>query len=301
MFVGAQPGTIQGERESLQGNRMFTAARSPQKAEFDDVSSVCAYLDSGAFSDPPQKRLSPEEALNRQLAFETKASRKWGADWKAQGLVSYDRLIDEVWSNGKRHKRRWSISEADRAVFETIEAANYLVSQRQKVSPRKLILSAQGVDAIQYKDCMQEILAIAQPEDIIGLGGWCILGRFKSWIPEFWRTIHATLPMIAANGNKNIHIFGVLYQPVLGNLLWLADQYDLSVSTDSSAPIKSAACTTEAKRKKAGVRCKSGYWKDNVDWWVRTLDGLRQSEYYQRPPSLQLVRQLSLLELRGAK
>lgn len=295
LFVGGQPGTIQGERESLEGNRMFTAVRSPQNAAFDNVANVHALLDSGAFSDSPKDRLTPEGALNRQLTFEDKASNKWGGDWKAQAFVSYDLLVDEVWVSGKRHKRRWSISEADIAVNKTVEAAKYLVSQRQRLSPRRLILSAQGVDAIQYRECMQEILAVAGPNDIIGLGGWCILGRFKSWLPEFWRTLRITLPLIAQNGNKDIHIFGVLYQPALGGLLWLADYYGLRVSTDSSAPIKSAACTTAAKRKKAGVRCASGYWRDNVDWWVNSLDALHHTGYYQEPPKLQLARQLPLL------
>lgn len=294
LFVGAQPGTIQGERDTLQGNRMFTASRSPRKNTFDNVVDIYAYLDSGAFSDSPQDRLTPEGALNRQLTFEQRASAKWGGNWTARAFVSYDLLIDEVWSNGKRHKRRWSIADADIAVLKTIEAAKYLVSQRQILAPRKVILSAQGVDAIQYRECMQEILAIAEPDDIIGFGGWCILGRYKSWLPEFWQTLWTCLPLIAQNNNKDIHIFGVLYQPALGGLLWLADHYGLQVSTDSSAPIKSAACTTEAKRKKAGVRCTSGYWRDNVDWWINTLASLQQSEYYRKPPNSTMVRQLTL-------
>lgn len=295
LFVGGHPGTVQGDRENLTGDRMFTASRPPQLAAFPCLADLNAYLDSGAFSDPPERRLTPEGALDRQLAWEYKASEKWGSHWQASGLVSYDLLIDEVWANGKRHKRRWSIKDADRAVTETIDAARYLAGQRDRLSPRRLILSAQGVDAIQYRECIQEVLAIAQPGDIIGFGGWCILGRFKSWLPEFWRTLQATLPLVAANGNQDIHIFGVLYQPALGGLLWLADRYGLSVSTDSSAPIKSAACTSPESRRKAGVRAE-GHWHNNVEWWRNSLATLHGSEWYREPPDTGLIRQLSFQE-----
>lgn len=301
LYVGGHAGTIQKERETMAGKRMFSAAHRPQLAAF-DANQVDGYIDSGAFTDKPRERLTPEQALNRQLNWEIKATEKWSVygkvsgDWMAKGIVSYDLLIDEVWTNEKRHKQRWSIKEADQAVRETVIAAQYLVSQRERLAPRKLILSCQGVDAIQYRECMQEILSIASPNDVIGFGGWCILGRFKSWIPEFWRTLRATLPLIATNGNTNIHIFGVLYQPALGGLVWLADRYGLSVSTDSTAPIKSAICTTPEKRKKAGCRVASGYWLDNVNWWINSLKHIRGSEYYQEPPDLEMVRQLSFFE-----
>lgn len=299
LFVGGHAGTIQGERETFAGNRMFTASYPPQLAAF-DVDKINGYIDSGAFSDSPKDRLSFEDALKRQLDFEIKATEKWARygnitkPWRSQALVSYDLLIDEVWNGGQKHKRRWSISQADWAVTETIAAAQYLTSQRVGLYPRRLILSCQGVDAWQYQACTQEILKIAQPDDIIGLGGWCILGRFKSWIPEFWRTIYLVLPMIAANGNRDIHIFGVLYQPVLGGLLWLADKYGLSVSTDSSAPVKSAACKSPERLKKAG--CRAPGYLNNVKWWIDTLANLRQSPYYRQPPELKPQRQLSIFE-----
>lgn len=292
LYVGGQPGTIQGHKDDLTGNRMFTAAHRAKIIEA-DVSQISAYLDSGAFSDPPEKRLSPDEALCRQLAWEQRAGDKWGSNWRAQGVVSYDLLIDETWINGERHKRRWSIRQADRAVMETVKAAEYLTMQRQHLAPRQLILSCQGVDAIQYRECTQAILVLAQPGDIIGLGGWCILGRLTSLLPEFWKTLRATLPLVADKGIKDVHIFGVLYQPALGGLLWLADQYDLSISTDSSAPIRSAACTSERTRKKAGVRA-AGNWRNNVQWWIEALGNLRESEFYKEPPKLELSRQLSL-------
>lgn len=294
LFVGGQPGTIRGDHDDLVGKRMFTAVHRPRFI-YGDIAAIDGYLDSGAFSDPPQNRLEPDEALSRQLAWENKAGDKWSYSWQAQGIVSYDLLIDETWVNGQRHKRRWSIGQADGAVEETIRAAKYLATQRRWLAPRRLILSCQGVDAIQYRECTQEILNLARPGDIIGLGGWCILGRRTTLLPEFWKTIRAIFPLVAARGIRDVHIFGVLYGPALGGMLWLADQYGLAVSTDSSAPIRSAACTSTRTRKKAGVRVMDGDWRDNVRWWVNYLGGLRSSEFYKEPPDLALGRQLSLI------
>jgi len=295
LYIGGQPGTVRGDQDDLSGYRMFTAAHRPRKIET-SPKKILGYLDSGAFSDPADKRLSSDEALCRQLAWERKANDQWGAPWQAQGIVSYDLLIDETWVNGEKHKRRWSIKQADIAIRETIEAAQYLTTQRPHLTPRRLILSCQGVDAIQYRECAQAILNLAQPQDIIGLGGWCILGRVRSLLPEFWKTLYAVLPLVADKGIKDVHIFGVLYQPALGGLLWLADQYGLNISTDSSAPIRSAVCTSDRTRKKAGCRV-NGDWRDNVQWWIETLGNLRQSEFYREPPNLPLSRQLPLFDL----
>jgi hypothetical protein len=294
LFVGGHAGTLPGrngerEREDLAGKRMFTAAHRPNKLLYLD--HVQGIIDSGAFTDSLDSRLTPEQSLERQLAWEDKASQLWEHNWLAYGLVSYDVLIDETWSSGERKKQRWSINQAEWAVRETIESARYLAGKREELKPRRLILSCQGVDSIQYRECMTEILKVSIPDDIIGFGGWCILGRMTRYLPEFWRTLRATFPLIQEAGIKDIHIFGVLYQPALGGMLWLADRYGLRISTDSTAPV--LACTYKNK-KKAGVRVESGYWRDNTDWWVQTLANLRQSPYYKEPPTLELCRQLDL-------
>lgn len=292
LFVGGHAGTIQGEREDLAGDRMFTAAHPPQAARFRAASLVNGIVDSGAFTDHWSKRLTVEAALDRQFAFERKAMHIWQSDaWYAAGFVSYDLLIDEVWTpENIKIKRRWSIHDADRAVSATVEAAQYLSSQRDRVAPRTLILSCQGVDAMQYEECVAEVLKIAQPHDWIGLGGWCILGRQKRWMSTFWQTIRRVLPHIAASGVRHMHIFGVLYQEALGGLVWEADRYGLTVSTDSTAPV--LACTWKDK-KKSGARC--DYWRDNVAWWINTLAGLRSSQYYKQPPRLEAIRQETFL------
>jgi hypothetical protein len=200
--------------------------------------------------------------------------------------VSYDLLIDETWVAGERHKRRWGIREAERAVEETVRAASYLAGKRDELAPRTLVLSCQGVDALQYEECAREVLAVARPGDWLGLGGWCILGRHKTLMPVFWQTLWRVLPAVAGAGLSHVHIFGVMYLPALGGLLWLADRFGLSVSTDSTAPI--LACTWR-NQKKAGARC--AYWRDNVGWWVRTLGELRSSPYYSKPPCLEPARQ----------
>lgn len=201
-------------------------------------------------------------------------------------------MIDETWVAGKRHKRRWTVRAAESAVVETVDAAAYLASQREALTPRTLVLSTQGVDAMQYTAAVEAVLHYALPSDWIGLGGWCILGRWQSWMPTFWATLYQVLPLIAERGVRHVHIFGVLFRPALGGLLWLADQHGLVVSTDSSAPMLSARYTDPVKLKKAGARAPD--WESNVVWWQHTLATLRQSTYYRRPPYVPATRQLTL-------
>jgi hypothetical protein len=285
LVVGGQSWSVQGERDDLAGARCFTAAHAPQFTN----PAATVLLDSGAFTDSPAGRLTPDGALARQLAWERAAGERLEREWQAETLVSYDLLIDEVWTNGLRHKRRWSVREADGAVRETVAGAAYLASQRAALAPRRLMLSCQGVDAIQYAECAAAVLRYAVAGDVIGLGGWCILGRWQSWLPEFWATCYSVLPLIAHAGVDRVHILGVLWQPALGGLLWLADQHGISVSTDSSAPL--LACT-RGDLKKAGAR--APYWRDNVEWWRKTLAELRSSAYYRQPPRPIAGRQLEL-------
>lgn len=279
LYVGGHASTVQGEVQNLTGYRCFTAARRPQVCRM-DVNEIEGLLDSGAFSDAPESRLTPDQALARQLRWEDQASSKWGGRWQAAGLVSYDRLIDETWIDGARHKRRWSVADADKAVAETVEAARFLASRRRELWPRQLFLACQGVDAGQYRDCVAEVLKVANPDDCLGFGGWCILGRYKRLLPEFFKTLDLSLPLIARAGLTRVHIFGVLWEPALAGMLWLADEYGLSVSTDSSAPI--LACTWK-NQAKAGVRVACGRWRCNVGWWRRHLAGLRESRFYRNP------------------
>lgn len=276
LYVGGHASYIQGEREDLAGERMFTAAHPPPGGP--RPTTIQGILDSGAFTDRRQRRLTPDQALERQLRWEQRAIEKWEFPWQAHALVSYDLLIDETWIQGQREQRRWSVQATEVAVQETILAAHFLASQRERLSPRILVLTAQGVDALQYAECSAEVLRVAQSVDWFGFGGWCPLGRRTTLLPEFWRTLRLVLPMVAKAGVRHVHIFGVLYLPALGGLVYLADQHGLSVSTDSTAPI--LACTRRDK-KRAGVRAE--YWRDNVQWWKASLSSLRTSCHYRQP------------------
>jgi hypothetical protein len=291
LYVGADAKSVQGRRFNLSGPRCFSAAYGPNILFLPgEPGHVDALLDSGAFSDQPDRRLVPETALARQLAWELKARRKWQSpDFTVNRLVSYDLLIDEKWTGGVRKKERWSVAEADRAVRVTVDAAAYLSGRRADVLPRRLVLACQGVDAAQYAECVAGVLSHATTDDWIGLGGWCVLGLFRSWIPTFWTSVRKILPMIAGVGVRHVHIFGVTYLPVLGPLLWLCDRCGLTLSTDGSGPVLNVT-----RRNVAQSGAKEPTWEGNVRWWQDALAGLRESVHYSEPPRCDVRRQLSM-------
>lgn len=187
--------------------------------------------DSGAFSDSHIHRLTFEAALKRQIDH---AIQYKYAD-KITHRASYDLLIDEVWENGNRHKRRWTVDAASDAVEHTVAAAEYLSKNRNGLG---LILSAQGVDENQYLECVKRIIPYLDTErDFLGLGGWCITGKLpKAMMGVFTRTINLVVPYAAEYGIKHIHIWGVMYAPALGQLLYQCDQHGITLSTDSVGP-----------------------------------------------------------------
>lgn len=215
---------------------------------------------------------------NREMsAYADSAICVW--DGQSRGTRS---LIEEM-------KQRWSVGEAEAAVRVTVDAAEYLSRRRRDLKPRKLVLACQGVDDVQYVECVQAVLSYAEPDDTIGLGGWCILGWFRTWIPMFWQTARKVIPLIAAAGIASVHIFGVLFRPVLGGLLWLCDQHGIRLSTDSSAPLL-ATCFPDQNRSGA----LAPLWEDNVRLWKEALGDLPRSEYYREPPDPRISRQLDL-------
>lgn len=187
--------------------------------------------DSGAFQDSWATRLTFDAALDRQIAH----AAKYHYTDQIEYRVSYDLLIDEVWQDGQRTKRRWSVAQADEAIAVTIAAAKYLSNHRHDLP---LVLSAQGVDASQYRQCVEAILPyIDTTQDMLGLGGWCIIGmRPAEMMPVFRQTIRDVIPLAARQGVRRVHIFGVIYPVALGELLWICDQHDIAVSTDSTSP-----------------------------------------------------------------
>lgn len=274
LYVGGHAWSIAGQPNDAGGRRCFTAVYPPPR--YTPPDGLRVLLDSGAFSDAPAARLTPATALERQLAWEARAADVWGAPVAAEAIVSYDLLIDEVWSGNDRTKRRWSVADAERAVGVTVDAAAYLAARRRELAPRALVLSCQGVDAAQYTACVAAVLAHAQPGDWLGMGGWCIVGRWQSWLPEFRRTVAAIMPLAADAGLSRVHVFGVLWEPALAALVWHADQHGIAVSTDSTAPLLAA---TRGNGRKAGLRGTD--FRTNIDWWRAHLAGLRSSRWYR--------------------
>lgn len=288
LFVGGDAQNIQRRRYNLTGDRCFSASYGPgSRFTPEEAACVTGLLDSGAFSDAPEERLDPGAAMERQFAWERSALRWWKFPWTAWGLVSYDLLIDEKWTGRKRKKERWSVSEATRAVEVTVRAAEFLSACRSVLGARKLVLACQGVDAAQYAECVSGVLQFARRGDVLGLGGWCILGRHTTWIPVFRQTMRKVLPMVEAAGLDHVHIFGVMHRPVLGGLLWLADRHGIAVSTDSSGP---ALSVTWKNQRKAGAVKPT--WEENTAYHRDDLASLRSSVHYTEPPEREISRQL---------
>ena len=253
-----------------------------------DLSKIRLLFDSCAFTDVlTNSRVSFAIALERQLQTLAKMRRsqaryRFAIGCKETWLVSYDRLIDEKFVDGKRIKQRWSVDEAWEAVRQTVEAARYLASQRYRLDGYKLVLSCQGVDALQYQQCVEQVLEYATPDDVLGLGGWCILGKQKKWMPVFWEAMRRVIPLIAESGVRQVHIFGVTwlkphqgYEPPLPGLLRLCDEYGLSLSTDGRSPIANALW--KKTWRKAGATFP--YWRHNLAWAKAEMATLRDSEW----------------------
>lgn len=186
--------------------------------------------DSGAFSDGPEQRLCCEAALERQICH----AETYGYAAQIAHRASYDLLIDEKWYEGVRHKARWTEQDAQDAVNRTVQAASYLTHHRNALP---LILSAQGVSARQYMRCVERLLPLLEPQDVLGLGGWCITGKIPTqMLPIFRQTMRIVIPFVGKEGVRRVHIWGVCYARALGELLWLCDEQGITLSTDSSGP-----------------------------------------------------------------
>lgn len=102
---------------NLVGPRMFNGQYGPcTRYTRDEAPLVDGWCDSGAFNDAPEDRLTPDAALERQLLWEVRASEKWNWPYRHEGVVSYDLLIDEKWTHGRKKKERWTVRDADAAL-----------------------------------------------------------------------------------------------------------------------------------------------------------------------------------------
>lgn len=266
-----------GKREG----KPCTITKTPDCGNVNFAQTELLY-DSCAFTDVlTGDRITPEAALRRQLdtlrGLPTIPPEVW--------LVSYDRLIDEKHIAGSRIKERWSVEDGELAIVQTVEAAQYLNSQRHRLDGYKLVMSCQGVDAPQYQRCVERVLEVCQPNDVLGLGGWCILGKQKRWLPVFWEVCDRVIPIIAQAGLKQIHIFGCTWyksmkgfpEPPLIRLLRACDEHGLNLSVDSRSPIGNALWKDTWKQ--AGATFP--YWRHNLAWVKAELATLRDSAEYQ--------------------
>lgn len=241
--------------------------------------------DSGAFSDGPSSRLDVEQAMRRQLDH----AQSYNYVDRLDGFASYDLLIDEKWSDGIRAKKRWGEAEAEAAVEETVRAAQYLHDNRGSI-PSHLVLSAQGVTVKQYTDCVQRIAPFFEERDVLGLGGWCIIGQRRSLIGVFRQIIREIIP-IASQFTKRVHIWGVLYSPAIGELLWMCDQHGLKLSTDSSGPSVRPArgvwgymAWVDKDYQRPPVEVRGLHRARHVVACREWLDSFRTTEFYREPP-----------------
>lgn len=195
-------------------------------------------MDSGAFSDKTDERLSFEEALHRQVSH----AYRFGYVQQVGHIASYDLLIDEEWDEGKRRKVRWSHDKAEMAIAQTVLAAQYLASQRRSLQgvfghPVSLALSAQGVDVEQYMRCASQLVPLLERGDVFALGGWCITGLAPRLIlPSFCEIMTELIPYLGQQKVDRLHIWGCIFPEALGYLLYLCDQHAIRLSTDSSGP-----------------------------------------------------------------
>jgi len=242
--------------------------------------------DSGAFSDGPSSRLDSMSALHRQIAH----MHKYRYSSQVTHMASYDLLIDEKWIDGTRHKRRWSEDDAWGAVYETVNAARYILEWRDKCKQNMgIVVSAQGVTPQQYLACTSLVLrdALVRKTDIFGLGGWCILGKMRSLMPSFEETIKLVVPVVAASNVKHIHIWGVVYAPALGKLLHLCDTHGITLSTDSAGPSLRPAMGEwgymgwrDKEYKRAPVETRGLERKRHVEAVRNWLRDFRNTDYY---------------------
>lgn len=268
-------------RVGTKKGKRITATKTPDCGSVNFAWSEVLY-DSCAFTDVlTQSRITPELALERQLVTLGQLPQMLRLL-----LVSYDLLIDEKHINGTRVKQRWSVEEGEEAIRATVEAAKYLDSQRYRLDGYELVMSCQGVDAAQYQRCVLKVLEYCQPSDVLGLGGWCILGRQKSYLPIFWEAMKQSLPLIAEAGLKKVHIFGVTwYKPIQGFipplpvLLHECDRLGLTLSTDGTSPIGNALWKNW---KRAGATFP--YWRHNLAWVKAEMATLRDSKFYREIP-----------------
>jgi hypothetical protein len=276
LFVGNGNKSSGGEPQQLGGYRCYSIAKRYFNV-FPDVVHTKVLLDSGVFSlEEDSRRLEFSTVLDNQLLWEHLAAHYvlGVPNWRVHALSSYDWLI---WEKHESLKAPQSEEKVER----TVAAAIYLTQQRSRLENRHLILVCQGSEPQQYQECVERVLSVAQSSDWIGLGGFAKLGANRSNLPVYFEILHRIIPLIARSSVRHIHVFGCLYDRAIAPTLYLCDRYNLTLSVDSTRPIRDSLCHDKDK---AGARC--NYWRTNCWWWSRYMSSMAYSPYYKEPPRL---------------
>jgi len=88
-----------------------------------------------------------------------------------------------------------------------------------------------------YLRCMDDILEIASPQqgDVIGMGGFCIIGQQRALASQFFQVLSKALPRLHAVGLDRVHFFGIGYFPVLVRANIMCRQAGIVPSYDTSS------------------------------------------------------------------
>jgi queuine/archaeosine tRNA-ribosyltransferase len=164
-------------------------------------------IDSGAFQDTlGNRRVTPEEALERQLKLEKKLGMI------GQRIVAYD----------------W-IGNVD----ETVKANEFLNSKRDELSPRQLVMVIQGNTVEELKDCLIRSAPFIKAEDCVGFGGVAIAARNLPVRNKLYDGIQVIAPMLIEMGIKDLHLFGIGSIKVLRNVAPYCTGLNVSCDTSS--------------------------------------------------------------------
>ncbi len=198
--------------------------------------------DSGAFGEPMSAgraaRLSFADALKRQQAH----AARYDYAHKIAYQASYDLLVDHRLSEAaylsgafRRSILRCAESDGEEAVEVTIRAARFL-DQHRHHDGYPLALNVQGVTPEQYLRCVQAVVPLLRGGDMLGLGGWCVLGRLPRMMGDFLQTLALVMPFLARESVSRVHLYGCIYTPALAAALAMCDQYGIMLSNDSAFP-----------------------------------------------------------------
>jgi hypothetical protein len=140
----------------------------------------------------------------------------------------YDAVTDE------RVKARGTVDTAAKAVAISIENAHYYGAHRSCL-PGPIAFAAQGASPDQYEYCVDQILPLFQPGDILALGGFCIVGmkpEYKAQLLEVSRRVFTKLNKL---GIKRAHLLGVAVSDMVFRVGQIANEHGVSLGFDSSS------------------------------------------------------------------